>query len=61
MKKETGRCVRDGVRCAHSSPSPSNDTRGYHICNYFLDTGMKRGCPAGEECDRYVKHWARGR
>lgn len=25
------------------------------VCNYLLVTGNRRGCPAGEACERYIK------
>lgn len=28
---------------------------GELCCDYILITGKKRGCPAGDECDRYKK------
>ena len=28
---------------------------GESCCDYILITGKKRGCPAGDECDKYDK------
>lgn len=28
---------------------------GQRICDYILITGHRRGCPAGDDCDKYRK------
>ena len=45
-------CTRRGVLCGHRRSLGSNGVNS--ACNYFLDTGQKRGCPAGKKCTRYT-------
>lgn len=40
--------------CKHSSLMSGYDKRtATTCCLYILDTGEARGCPAGDECDKY--------
>lgn len=44
-------CMRKGVLCGHRRHGSMGI--GSRICHYLLDTGEKRGCPAGRKCS----HW----
>ena len=48
------KCTRNGVQCAHRRPVHNCSKWSVTICNYMIDTGEKRGCPAGAKCTRYT-------
>ena len=48
------KCTRNGVQCAHRRSVATSYKGTPTVCNYLIDTGKTRGCPAGAKC----VHWA---
>ena len=46
--------MRNGVLCGHRRKPAGAGTEYNKICNYILDTGKPRGCPAGAKCKRWT-------
>ena len=40
--------------CKHLRTGSSTTSTSLYTCNYFVDTGHLRGCPAGKGCIRHT-------
>lgn len=48
------KCVRNGYICIYRRFASRHACKGRTMCHFLYDTGQKRGCPADENCNRYV-------
>lgn len=51
------KCTKRCATCKHHTFLSSG--QNFLACGYILDTRKRRGCPAGDECDKYEKGVAR--
>lgn len=50
IKRKTNECDARCKTCVHHGY-----VSGGICCSYILDEGVRRGCPAGKDCDKYKK------
>lgn len=54
--QKIAKCTARCKRCTHhTNVTGLIDGEGNLACAYILDTHQRRGCPAGDECDKFVE------
>ena len=56
MKENTSRVSQRCRTCIYRTwLGGGNAKRDYLACYYIIREGKPRGCPAGDQCDKYIK------
>ena len=56
MKEAPSRCTERCLKCKHHTPITGVlYGEGNVACVYILDTHKRRGCPAGDKCNKFVE------